>query len=173
MVEVDFDEMYIAHSKRLHYLAFSVTRDVHLAEDVVQETFVKAFKKMDTIESTEKVGAWLSAIATRTAIDFLRAEKRKHWMPADQLIMEQVLYYPESGLTPEEEVDIRLFKEELNRSVFTLSEEYREVLILRLQYGLQEKEIASVLDLKSATVKSRLHRARKQLKQTIAEKHPA
>ncbi|WP_071459624.1 RNA polymerase sigma factor [Bacillus massilinigeriensis] len=173
MKEVDFNDMYKTYYKRLHYLAYSITRDSHLAEDVVQETFIKAFRKSETIESTEKIGAWLTVIAGRTAIDFLRSEKRKQWLPSDQTMMEQMMFEVKSGMTTEEEVDILLFKEALNRSVVTLSAEYQQVLIMKLQFGLQEKEIANLLKLNSATVKSRLHRARKQLRRNIADKETA
>jgi RNA polymerase sigma factor (sigma-70 family) len=169
---IDFEELYTMYSRKMNYIAFCIIRDRHIAEDIVQEAFIKAFKKAGSIEDTCKIGAWLSAITARTAIDFLRSQKRRSWVSADLAFMDHVQQCS-AHLTTEEEVEIRLFKEEVSSSVSHLSYEYREVLVLRLQYGLKEKEIASVLQLKSATVKTRLHRARKQLKQTFLEKSTA
>ncbi len=170
---VDFNQMYTAFSKPLTYLAYTIVRDWYEAEDVVQETFIKAYKKIDTIEGTEKIGAWLKSITVRTAIDFIRADKRRNWVEADLFLIN--LSHQESGKVEsvETEVEIRLFKEELQRSIHELSAPHQTVLLLKWEHGLKEAEIARLLQLKSATVKTRLYRARKQLKETIAEKYPA
>jgi RNA polymerase sigma factor (sigma-70 family) len=76
-------------------------------------------------------------------------------------------------MSPEDEVEINFLKDDLKQSIHDLSKEYKEVLLLRMQYGLKEAEIANLLQLKSTTVKTRLHRARKQLKLAISEKYPA
>jgi RNA polymerase sigma factor (sigma-70 family) len=170
---IDFDELYKIHAKRLFHTACQITKDRCLAEDVVQETFIKAYKKMESIEDIEKIGPWLSAIAVRTAIDCLRAEKRRNWLPSDQTMMEQMFSDKELKPSIEKEVEIILFKEEIKLELYKLTVKYREVLILRMQYGLKEDEIAFHLNLKSATVKTRLHRARKQLKKVMTEKYPA
>lgn len=170
MGSIDFNQLFSMHSKHLHYLAFSYTKDKFMAEDIVQESFLKAYKKRETIEDTKKLRAWLSAITARTAIDFLRAEKRKSWMLVDPSIMDPLLGPVSAELTTEEEVSIRLLKEDLNHTMEQLTKESQEVLILKSQFGFNEKEIASLLQLKSSTVKTRLYRARKQLKQAIADK---
>jgi RNA polymerase sigma factor (sigma-70 family) len=173
MANIDFDELYRMYSKKLIQIAYSITKDRHLAEDVVQETFIKAFKKVDTIVDEHKIGSWLSAIAARTAIDYLRAEKRRRWLPSDQSIMEQIFSNDHSEQSIEEEVEMLLFKEQLQHMLYLLTKEYQQVLVLKLQYGLKENEIASKLNIKSGTVKTRLHRARKQLKKVMSEKYPA
>lgn len=173
MAYIDFDELYNKHSKKLRHIAYNITKDRFLAEDVVQETFIKAYRKIETIEDTEKIGAWLSAIAGRTAIDYLRAEKRRKWLPSDQSLMEQIFSDQDFNQTIEKEVEMILFKEDVQQLLYKLTLEYQEVLVLRLQYGLKEQEIALQLNLKSGTVKTRLHRARKQLKKVMTEKYPA
>jgi RNA polymerase sigma factor (sigma-70 family) len=173
MAMLDFDELYRIHGKKLCQIAFSITKDRHLAEDVVQETFIKAYKKADTIVDTHKIGSWLAAIAARTAIDYLRAEKRRKWLPSDQSIMEQIFSDHDTEQSLEKEVEIILFKEEIQHMLYLLTNEYQQVLVLRFQYGLKEDEIACKLNIKSGTVKTRLHRARKQLKKVMSEKYPA
>jgi len=172
-VRHDFEQLHSMHSKRLFYIAYSVTKDRFLAEDVVQETFLKAFKKMDTIDNVEKVGAWLSSIAARTAIDFIRTEKRKRWVPADQNLMEKLNWEVPSEMNTEKEVEARLLEADLNKRISCLASEYRDILLLKVKFGLKEQEIAGLLQLKSATVKTRLYRARKQLKQSFLEKYSA
>lgn len=173
MQEIDISQLYSMYSKRLHYIAYSILKDSHLAEDVVQETFVKAFRKIDSIDHQQKIGAWLSAISARTAIDFLRAEKRKNCLPADQSIIEAVLFDSNRQHVTENEVEQRFFEKELNNSMDGLKKEYREVLVLQLHYGLKEKEIAHRLHLRSTTIKNRLYRAKKQLKEALIQQYTA
>ncbi len=123
---------------------------------------------MDTIEDTNKLGAWLSTVTARTAIDFLRSEKRNRWMLVDSAQMEPLLSHGVTRMTTEEAVALRLFQKDVDRSMESLSKEFQEVLTLKVKYGLKENEIARLLGLKSATVKTRLYRARKQLKQAFA-----
>jgi RNA polymerase sigma factor (sigma-70 family) len=168
MAGIDFNQIYFKYSKRLLFIAFSVTRDKFLAEDVVQETFIKAFKRMGTVEDLDKIGSWLSSIATRTAIDFLRAEKRKNCQLAEQSVLESV--QDQKASNTEEKVIFKLLKEDISHSLRALSKEYQIVLTLKLQHGLKETEIARLLKLKSSTVKTRIYRARKQLKQMFEAK---
>ncbi|MBM4762759.1 RNA polymerase sigma factor [Bacillus sp. B15-48] len=170
---IDFEILFMEHTSRLTFIAYSITKDWYTSEDVVQEAFIKAYKNIDTIENIDKLGAWLSSITVRTAIDFLRAEKRRCSMSAEMSYIEQLQFKQDVMVSPEEEVEFILFKEQLSESVQQLPLSYQQVLILKLQYGLKEAEIADELQLKSTTVKTRLHRARKQLRHILFEKYPA
>jgi len=170
---IDFDELYQLYANRLTLIAYSVTKDWQIAEDVVQEAFVKAYRKIDTIDDERKIKAWLSTITMRTAIDFFRSEKRKRWVPVDLSIVDPTCFVDEIEWVTDVKVEENLFKEEMNRLIDCLSADYQEVLLLKMQYGLKENEIAQLLQLKSSTVKTRLYRARKKLKQVIEEKYPA
>lgn len=173
MNPIDFEQVVSTFSKRLTAAAYSVTKDWFTAEDVVQESFIKAYKKIDCVESKDKIGAWLYSITIRTAIDFLRAEKRKQYVPADLAYLEYAEYRIDAESSLEETVELSLLKEDLYDSLHGLSKEYRDVLYLKMQFGLKEAEIASRLELKATTVKTRLHRARKQLRQVMDEKYSA
>ncbi|MBM7650923.1 RNA polymerase sigma factor [Neobacillus cucumis] len=167
MSTIDFNQVYNKYANRLLYIAFKYTHDRLWAEDIVQETFIKAFKKIDTIEDTKKIGAWLSTITARTAIDFLRSEKRCRCLLLGSIQMEPTMSHHINWVNTEEAVAIRLFQKDVDRSMKSLSKEFQEVLVLKVKYGLKENEIARLLDLKSTTVKTRLYRARKQLKQAF------
>jgi len=170
MAELDFNELYANYSARMLQIAYSVTKDSYLAEDVVQESFLKAYKKLGTIEDMGKVGAWLSSVTRRTAIDFVRAEQRKRWVPADQTVMEQRITEKGVSESTDKKFEFILLQEEVRAALFGMTEDYRKVMVMRVDYGMKEPEIASSLNLKSATVRTRLYRARKQLRKAILEK---
>jgi RNA polymerase sigma factor (sigma-70 family) len=159
---IDFSEIYNLFYKRLFHIGYSITGDLHLAEDVVQETFIKAMKKVETIEAECKIGAWLSVIATRTAIDFVRIERKKKGIPMDMDMLECLGGIMKQNV--EEEVETGILMEQVHDAIRKLTLEYQDVLMLKLGNGLKEKEIAHVLDLKPSTVKTRIYRARKQLR---------
>ncbi len=162
MSEIDFTELYRMFYKRLFHISYSITRDLQLAEDVVQETFIKALKKIETIEEESKVGAWLSVIATRTAIDFVRIERKKKGILMEKEMLECLGKVMEQNV--EEEVETGDLVEQVHCAIRKLTMEYQDVLLLKLGHGLKEKEIAHVLDLNPCTVKTRIYRARKKLK---------
>ena len=159
---IDFSEIYSLYYKRLFHIGYSITRDLHLAEDVVQETFIKAMKKVETIEEDSKIGAWLSVIATRTAIDLLRIERKKNGIPMEKERLESLGIVMKQNV--EEEVETGFLMEQVRCAIGKLTHDYQDVLMLKLDQGLKEYEIAAVLDLKPSTVKTRIYRARKQLK---------
>ncbi|PWW28292.1 RNA polymerase sigma-70 factor (ECF subfamily) [Cytobacillus oceanisediminis] len=165
MKDIDFSELYSLHYKRLFHISLSITRDAYLAEDVVQETFIKAMKKAETIEDKQKVGAWLAVIAGRTALDFVRKEKRKPTIPMEQEMIECL--GKKTMQNVEQEVQSGFMAEEINSAIRQLTRDYQDVLFLKLDKGLKEHEIASILNLKQSTVKTRIFRARKQLKMMV------
>ncbi|MEH7418457.1 RNA polymerase sigma factor [Neobacillus drentensis] len=173
MSTIDFNQVYTEYANRLLHIAFRYTHDWLWAEDIVQEAFLKVFKKIDTIEDINKLGAWLSTLTARTAIDFLRSEKSNRWIVVDSAQMELIMNHRINQVNTEESVSIRLFQEDVDSSMESLSKEFQEVLTFKVKYGLKENEIARLLGIKPATVKTRLYRARKQLKQTLAKKEIA
>lgn len=132
MGNIDFNELFRTYSRRLHRLAFSYTRDSFLAEDVVQETFIKAYKKLDTIVDSTKIGAWLSAITARTAIDLLRMEKRK----CSRLVVspDSILGFSSTDKNTEDEVEMLLLNEELSNRMSRLPKGYYDVLCLKVNF---------------------------------------
>jgi RNA polymerase sigma factor (sigma-70 family) len=159
---IDIGDIYSVFYKRLFHISYAITRDAHLAEDVVHDTFIKAMKKVGTIEEESKVGAWLAVIATRTAIDFVRKENNKKWIPMDREMLECLGRAMKQDV--EAEVETSLLREQLQCAIRKLTLKYQDVLMLKLGYGFKEQEIAHILDLKPCTVKTRIYRARKELK---------
>ncbi|RBP95897.1 RNA polymerase sigma-70 factor (ECF subfamily) [Cytobacillus firmus] len=162
---MDITELYTCHYKRLYHICFSMTRDAYLAEDIVQETFIKAMKKAETIIDEEKAGAWLSVIARRTALDVIRKERRKTAVPMEQDMLECLGIAAKQNV--EQEVESGFAAEEITGAVKKLTGSYRDILLLKIDRGLKEREIAAMLNLNPSTVKTRIFRARKQLKMMV------
>jgi RNA polymerase sigma factor (sigma-70 family) len=167
MSKIDIAEAFELYRQRLLYIGFSITRDWHLAEDIVQESFIKAFKKIETIEDNSKLGAWLSSIATRTAIDFVRRERKRKGLPLEAEILD--ILGKQGDQDVEAEVATVMLKEQIQCAIEDMNDSYRDVLLLKVTQCLNEHEIASVLGLNLNTVKVRIHRGRKQLKLLFQE----
>lgn len=154
---------------RVFEAAYFITQDEYLAQDVVQETFLKAFRNIDKLNDGSKMGAWLAVIATRTALDLLK-KTRKDVITEDNYIDEEISKNQHIS-SVENIVEEKFIKNLLRQQVQELIPEHRQVIILKYEYDLKDEEIALELGVSSGTVKSRLFRARKKLKLLI-EKEP-
>ncbi len=164
----DFNYIYETYYHRVFRAAFSLTKDQGLAEDVLQESFLKAYHKLHLIEDEAKVGAWLTTIAKRTAIDLLRKEKRTPVLSLEETCLpENQIAFSESAV--EKEIEENDFRQGIKEKINTLPTKLRKVFQLKYYGELQEKEIASALKLTNSAVKSRLFRARNNLKTKVVD----
>ncbi|HAM81762.1 MAG TPA: RNA polymerase sigma factor [Ornithinibacillus sp.] len=159
---MNLSEVYSMHYNQLFHLSYSITRDVQLAEDAVQETFIKVWKKANSIQDDGKIAAWLSVVAKRTAIDILRSERKKQGIPMENDML--VNLGKEMNQDVEQEVEFIFFMEEIRKAILRLGNTYRDVMVLLVKHELKGKEIASQLKIKPASVKTRIYRARKELR---------
>ena len=163
-------EIFEKYYERVYYSAYFLIKDRELAQDIVQETFIKAFKHLHTVDEEQKLGAWLSTIASRTAIDYIRKEKKWNEIVTDDVyIGEQTLQENEIASTVENELIQKQTYEQVGELINRLKPEYKQAIILRYLYELSYEEMATYLDMNVSTIKTRTHRAKKQLK-TIFEK---
>ncbi|RIW38458.1 RNA polymerase sigma factor [Bacillus salacetis] len=170
---VNFEILYVNYYKMVYHIALRITKDSNLSEDIVQETFIKAYKKIDTLIDEEKAGGWLSSIAARTSIDFIRKEIRAREVLVDPFSVEVDSFLSSTREEVEQAVNVNLLKEELATEIRQLPLAQQEVFLLRVQHGMNEEEIAEKLDLKRSTVKTRFFRARKKLKNLYSLKYSA
>ncbi len=159
------------YNGRLFHAAYCITRDYYLAQDVVQETFIKAYQKIEMVEDKEKLGAWLCTIATRTAIDFVRKESKLNERLDKYIDPENTNVKMEQNV--EQEVEMNLVKKQIDDFINSLPSEQKKVYHLKIELGLKEREIARILNMNQNTVKTRLYRLRKQLREMIIEKELA
>ncbi|WP_258881683.1 RNA polymerase sigma factor [Paenibacillus sp. sptzw28] len=157
---------------RIYSTAYFITQDRDLAQDIVQETFIKAFKHMHTLEDGKKIGAWLSSIASRLALDYLRKIKRWNDVATEDLIIDEEINKKQNQTSSIETImEERFLKTVLRQEINALGPDYRQVIILKYEYDMKDEEIAKALEISVGTVKSRLHRAKQKLKDSL-EKQP-
>jgi len=139
--------------------AFWLSRDRALAEDVVQETMLRAWKAQDSLQDEKAAKPWLLTIIRR---EYARTFERKRLATVDveDLIAQEA---PSLGVTDDQETD------ELRAAIFKLPDEYREPLVLQVLMGYSTAEIAEELALSNAAVLTRLFRARRQLRTLCGE----
>jgi RNA polymerase sigma-70 factor (ECF subfamily) len=170
----EFEKSALQHLDAMYGVALRLTRDERDAEDLVQDTFVRALRFHERFEPGTNMRAWLLRILTNTFINRYRKRQRERQL-ADQLELgpdHEALLSSESVQRlrdPESELQRGLLREELARAVDSLPEEFRVAVVLADVYGCSYKEIASVLDCPIGTVMSRLHRGRKALQAQLVE----
>lgn len=148
------------HAAVIYRLALSIVRDPALADDVVQETLIKAWRSAPLDPDGSVPRAWMSKVARNTAISMLRS-RREHPIADDHL--------PEraSGLTVSRTVEGRAALSDLRQALDLLDTDARALVVLREIDGMSYEEIASAMDLPLPTVKTRLFRARQSLKRAL------
>lgn len=143
----------------------SVVRDAADAEDLAQETFVRAYRRRDSLRDPEATLAWLYSIATHVCLDRLRQEARR--APRRSTADPAELTARESVATAQLHVEQEEMSACVQGYVADLSDGYRAVLLLHDVYGLTSREIAALLGDSVGSVKIRLHRARGKLRQAL------
>jgi RNA polymerase sigma-70 factor (ECF subfamily) len=139
--------------------AFWLSRDRALAEDVVQESLLRAWKARDSLLDAGAVKPWLLTIIRR---EYARSFERKRFVTVD---VDELIAREEPALAAPDEHDV----EALRAALFKLPDEYREPLAMQALMGYSVAEIATALGLSTAAVLTRLFRARKQLRALCGE----
>ncbi len=174
--QADFERDALQYAKQLYSAAMRMTRNPADAEDLVQETFLKAYRAYDTFEAGTNLKAWLYRILTNTYINRYRKESRR---PAevDLGAVEDFYLYrrvgseesAEAARTTEDRVLDGLVESDIKKAVEDLPENFRLPVLLADLEGFSYKEIAEILDIPIGTVMSRLHRGRKAMQKSLWE----
>ena len=163
--ETAFAKLVEKYQKQVHAIAWRTTKDFHIAEDIVQETFLKAHQKLGTLNDPHRFSAWLNAIATRRCLAWLR-EKRLNSELSENINIAMRHDDPYSGYLAQEQAKdaIQELREILKKWLAKLSESERTVITLHYFDGMSCEEIAVFSGVTTNTIKSRLSRARQRLK---------
>jgi RNA polymerase sigma-70 factor, ECF subfamily len=163
------------HNQRLYRIARSIVRDDSEAEDVLQEAYARAFTNLASFRGEARLGTWLARIVMNEALGRLRGRRPTVELDVidDNPALEgQIIPFPNAnpGLDPETAVAQRELRALLERAIDELPEPFRIVLVARLIEGMSIEETAELVGIVPETVKTRLHRARRLLKDAM-EKH--
>lgn len=165
-----FNKEALPHMESLYSAALYMTRDAGLAEDLVQETFLKAFRFWHRYESGTNCKAWLFRILTNTFINGNRRKKRPHFsidaseQDLSSSVMAETSHFYD---TPEAEYLGGLFPEHVQRAIEELPENFRIPVVLADLQDFSYKEIADIMECPVGTVMSRLFRGRKRLQEVL------
>ncbi|MBN9662413.1 MAG: RNA polymerase sigma factor [Acidobacteria bacterium] len=168
---VAFGELISKYERRVYRMARQITQNDEDAEDVLQETFLKAFEHLDSFQGQSKFYTWLTRIAVNESLMKLRKRKSDRTVSLDENIeTEEEPIVREIAVwddTPEQKYSQEEMREILDKAIDSLKPIFRTVFILRDVEELSTEETAEVLGLSIAAVKSRLLRARLQLREKL------
>ena len=162
-----------SNNRRLYRLARGILRNDAEAEDVVQETYVRAFTHLDSFRGESSLATWLSRIAMNEALGRLRGQRPNvDWASlAPEKLEAQIIQFPLSATSdPEKTMAQREIQTVVEHAIDELPEAFRLVFITRVIEGMNIEETAEILGLKPETVKTRLHRARAMLRENVERK---
>ncbi len=167
-----FELIMRRHNQRLYRLARALLRDPAEAEDVVQETYLRAFARLGDFVGPDGFGAWLGRIAVNEALGRLRRRARvvpfeRPGAPVDQDAL-AALASDRPG--PERLAANAELRRLLEQAIDGLPDDFRTVFMLRAVEGLGVAETAEVLSIPPATVKTRFHRARRLLQESLGSR---
>jgi RNA polymerase sigma-70 factor (ECF subfamily) len=163
-----------AHNRRLYRVARSIVRDDTEAEDVLQEAYLHAFSALGNFRGQSSLSTWLTRIVFNEA---LQRRRRRVDLPTEQTglqqqMQSQVIPFPYAGtriVDPERMTVQREVISLIERAIDELPEDFRTVLVARAIEDMSIDETADLLGIKPETVKTRLHRARRLLKEDLAD----
>ena len=163
-----------ANNRRLYRLARGILRNDNEAEDVVQETYVRALTHLTDFRGESSLSTWLSRIAMNEALGRLRRQRpgvEISSLPSGTLEA-QIIQFPLLSATddPERTMAQREIQHVVEGAIDELPEPFRMVFITRVIEGMNVEETADILGLKPETVKTRLHRARTMLRDNVERK---
>jgi len=166
-----FNELVLNHQDMIYNLAYAILRNPVSAEDVTQDTFIKAFEKLKGFRGGSFRG-WLMRIVTNSAYDMLRRSKRRPTQPlfpadenGDEL--ESAHWLIDRSVSVQDSAEQNEFSKHIAGLLDELPDVYRAILIMIDMYEFDYAEAANALNIPLGTVKSRLARARLQMKEKI------
>ncbi|AET68065.1 RNA polymerase sigma factor, sigma-70 family [Desulfosporosinus orientis DSM 765] len=161
--QYSFDQLISENEEKILNLIYGMTGDFHLAQDLTQESFLKAFQAKQSFNRQSKFSTWLYRIAVNTTIDYQRKAQVRRENPAEEIEVNS------NEQDPDCKCQKRAMKEVLFKAISKLPFQQREVFTLREINGCSTKEVAEILNISNELVKWRLHKARNILRKSLSE----
>jgi RNA polymerase sigma-70 factor (ECF subfamily) len=168
-----YDELIRLYQERIYATIYHMTANHEDANDLAQESFIKAFQALKSFKGGSSFYTWLYRIAVNKTINFLKRRKNRIHLSLNDLDF-NTEHNPDlvaliSEKTPNREVNLKELQEKLNTAMLKLSEPHRLVVVLHDVQGASHEEIAKIMDCNIGTVRSRLFYARQQLQSLLAD----
>ena len=163
-----WDEIVQEHSARVYRLAYRLTGNVHDAEDLTHDVFIRVFRSLHTYRPGTFEG-WLHRITTNVFLDKMRRKQRIRF---DALTDEWAARLPSRSPSPEQVYSDTHLDGDIQAALNALPPHFRAAVVLCDIEGLTYEEVAEALDIKLGTVRSRIHRGRAQLRTALAHRAP-
>jgi RNA polymerase sigma-70 factor (ECF subfamily) len=168
-----YDELVRRYQERIYATIYHMTSNHEDANDLAQESFIKAFEALKTFKGGSSFYTWLYRIAVNKTINFLKQRKNRVHLSLNDLDF-NTEHNPDlvaliSDKTPRREAGLAELQEKLNAALLKLSEPHRLVVVLHDVQGLSHDEIAKIMECNIGTVRSRLFYARQQLQGFLSD----
>ena len=167
-----YDELVRTYSASIYHVAYRMTGDAAEASDAVQDIFLKIFRNIGGFKGEAALKTWIFKIALSEILNRLRWWRRRYRFATVSLDESANGNMPSgrvahAGPTPEEILQVKERENAIQHGLWTLSNDHRSIIVLRDIEGFSYSEIADVLGISAGTVKSRLARARADLKKSV------
>ncbi len=168
-----YDDLIRRYQERIYATIYHMTSNHEDANDLAQESFIKAFQALKSFKGGSSFYTWLYRIAVNKTINFLKQRRNRTHISLNDLDF-NAEHNPDlvaliSEKTPHREVNLAELQEKLNAALLKLSEPHRLVVVLHDVQGMSHDEIAKIMDCNIGTVRSRLFYARQQLQALLAD----
>lgn len=154
--KLNLDEIIEEYGNSIYRTCYLYLKDVHLAQDALQDTFIKAFNNYDKLRGNHSLKAWVFKIAINVCRDYLRKSARI--IVDNEQSFRETFVYDESDINKDNTLSLEIMK---------LKPKYKEIIILYYYQELKLKEIARILKIPDGTAANRLKRARESLKVSL------
>jgi len=168
--QLAYQELLLKYQKTVFHIILKIIRNADDAQDLVQETFMRAFKTLESYRSEFRFSTWLCKIAANCSIDYLRKKKIKAFSmdkPIETKNGTVEVEFRDKGANPEEYMLRKQKLISIEEAIESLPEKYKEVIVYRHHDDKSYEEIAKIMDIPIGTVKARIFRARELLKKKL------
>ncbi|MBI2763115.1 MAG: RNA polymerase sigma factor [Chloroflexi bacterium] len=163
--ETEFDRFFTEYSGPIYNFALRMIGDADRAADIAQDTFIKAYRKLDTLTDASAARSWIYRIATNTAIDSMR--RHRHMVRIDES-EDRPVEQPDGGPGPETQVLSGLLDERIARALLRLKPNHHQCLILSDIEDMSAAQIGEVMGMTGGAVRVLLCRARGEMRRLLA-----